>query len=58
MRVIVIILFSILNIMELFSQGRQGDREAYAAGRFYSADKSTLTKDISGSLLIVKNYRK
>ena len=47
MRVIVIILFSILNIMELFSQGRQGDREAYAAGRFYSADKSTLTKDIS-----------
>lgn len=33
--------------MELFSQGRQGDREPYAAGRFYSADKETLKKDIS-----------
>lgn len=47
MRVIVIVFFSILNIMELFSQGKHVDREPYAAGRFYSADKETLKKDIS-----------
>jgi len=33
--------------MEIFSQGKSVDRQPYAAGRFYSADKETLKKDIS-----------
>jgi hypothetical protein len=33
--------------MELFSQNKSSDREPVAAGRFYSADKVTLTKDIA-----------
>ena len=33
--------------MEIFSQGKSVDRQPYAAGRFYSADKETLNKDIS-----------
>jgi AmmeMemoRadiSam system protein B/AmmeMemoRadiSam system protein A len=34
--------------METFSQSKSSDRQPVAAGRFYSADKETLTKDISG----------
>jgi AmmeMemoRadiSam system protein B len=34
--------------METFSQSRSSDRMPAVAGRFYSADKETLTKDISG----------
>jgi AmmeMemoRadiSam system protein B/AmmeMemoRadiSam system protein A len=32
--------------METFSQSRSSDRQPVAAGRFYSADKETLTNDI------------
>jgi MEMO1 family protein len=38
---------SILITMNLFVQNRQADREPVAAGRFYSADKVTLTNDLS-----------
>lgn len=33
--------------METFSQSRSSDRQPYAAGRFYSPDKDTLTKDLT-----------
>jgi AmmeMemoRadiSam system protein B/AmmeMemoRadiSam system protein A len=33
--------------METFSQNKTNDRQPYAAGRFYSADRETLSKDIS-----------
>ncbi len=33
--------------METFSQSRSSDRQPYAAGHFYSADKDTLTKDLT-----------
>lgn len=33
--------------METFSQSKSSDRQPYAAGRFYSADKETLTNDIT-----------
>ena len=33
--------------MNVFSQNRSADREPYAAGRFYSANKDTLTKDLT-----------
>ncbi len=33
--------------MDIFSQPRSSDRQPVAAGRFYSADKETLTNDIS-----------
>ena len=33
--------------METFSQNKTTDRQSVAAGRFYSADKQTLTNDIS-----------
>lgn len=33
--------------MDIFSQPRSSDRQPVAAGRFYSADKETLTDDIS-----------
>jgi AmmeMemoRadiSam system protein B/AmmeMemoRadiSam system protein A len=42
-----IVLLSILTTMETFSQQRSDDRQAVAAGRFYSANKETLAKDIS-----------
>jgi AmmeMemoRadiSam system protein B/AmmeMemoRadiSam system protein A len=48
MRMISIIMFSIICIMETFSQNKTADRKPYAAGRFYSADKKTLSSDISG----------
>jgi AmmeMemoRadiSam system protein B/AmmeMemoRadiSam system protein A len=47
MRVIFLALFSIIGIMELQSQNISTDRKPVAAGRFYSADKETLTKDIT-----------
>jgi AmmeMemoRadiSam system protein B/AmmeMemoRadiSam system protein A len=47
MRKIFIVLFSIFAIMETFSQNKTTDRQPVAAGRFYPADKETLTKDIS-----------
>jgi AmmeMemoRadiSam system protein B len=47
MRTIIIVLLSILAIMETYSQDRSTDRQPVAAGRFYSADKATLTKDLS-----------
>ena len=47
MRKVILILLSIINVMEIYSQGRTTDRQPYAAGRFYSADKETLTKDVS-----------
>lgn len=33
--------------MELFSQGQQTDRQPVAAGRFYTADKETLKKEMT-----------
>ncbi len=47
MRTVFIVLLSIFTIMETFSQNETVDRQPYAAGRFYSADKDTLTKDLS-----------
>jgi MEMO1 family protein len=46
MRTIIIVLLSTLAIMETFSQNRTTDRQPVAAGRFYSADKVTLTQDL------------
>jgi MEMO1 family protein len=47
MRTVYIVLFSIICIMETFSQDKTTDRQPVAAGRFYSADKQTLTNDVS-----------
>lgn len=41
------VLLSILTIMETYSQPGSGDRYPAVAGRFYSADKETLRKDIA-----------
>jgi AmmeMemoRadiSam system protein B/AmmeMemoRadiSam system protein A len=48
MRTVFIVLLSIFTIMETFSQNITTDRQPYAAGRFYPADKETLTKDLAG----------
>jgi AmmeMemoRadiSam system protein B/AmmeMemoRadiSam system protein A len=42
-----IIVLSIFITMETFSQSKSADRRPAAAGRFYSANKETLTNDIS-----------
>ena len=47
MRSGLVILLSIFSIMELFSQSKSIDRQPVAAGRFYSADKETLKKDLA-----------
>jgi len=47
MRRVCFVLLSIFIVMETFSQSRTSDRQPYAAGRFYSADKETLTNDIT-----------
>jgi len=47
MRTVFIVLLSIFTIMETFAQNKTTDRQPVAAGRFYPADKETLTKDIS-----------
>lgn len=47
MRKIVIVLFSILLNMEMYSQNKLTDRQPVAAGKFYAVDKVTLNKDLS-----------
>jgi hypothetical protein len=47
MQTVFIVLLSILTIMETSSQNKSSDRQPSVAGRFYSADKVTLTKDIT-----------
>jgi len=47
MRTGLLILLSTFSIMELFSQSKSIDRQPVAAGRFYSADKETLKKDLT-----------
>jgi MEMO1 family protein len=46
MRTVFIVLLSIFIIMETFSQNKTTDRYPVASGRFYPADKETLTKDL------------
>lgn len=46
MRPVCFVLLSIFISMETFSQNRATDRQPVAAGRFYSANKETLTQDI------------
>jgi MEMO1 family protein len=47
MRTVFIVILLILITMDSFSQKRSTDRDPVAAGRFYSADKETLTKDLA-----------
>jgi len=47
MRTILFIAVSILITMDIFSQSRSVDREPVVAGRFYSANKDSLKKDLS-----------
>jgi MEMO1 family protein len=47
MQTVFIVLLSILTIMETSSQNITTDRQPYAAGRFYPADKETLSKNLS-----------
>ncbi len=48
MRVLIFVLTLIFNAMIMFSQGRTGDREPVAAGRFYPANRETLLQELSG----------
>ena len=47
MQTVLIVLLSIFTIMETFAQNSTIDRQPYAAGRFYPADKETLQGDLS-----------
>jgi MEMO1 family protein len=47
MQTVLIVLLSIFTIMETFSQNITTDRQPVAAGRFYPADKVTLTRDLT-----------
>jgi MEMO1 family protein len=47
MRLVFIAFLSIFIVMETFPQANTTDRQPFAAGRFYPADKETLTKDIA-----------
>lgn len=47
MRALLFITLSTLFAMDIFSQNSSGDREPVVAGRFYSADKDNLKKDLS-----------
>ena len=47
MRSVILILLLIFSIMETNSQNKHVDRRPIAAGRFYSAGKDALMKDIS-----------
>lgn len=47
MRKVYLLLVSILIAMQTYSQPRSADRQPVAAGRFYSANKETLTNDLS-----------
>jgi MEMO1 family protein len=55
MQTVFIVLLSIFTIMETFSQNVTTDRQPYAAGRFYPANKDTLSKSLS---LLFQNCRK
>ncbi len=46
MRRVCFVLLSIFIVMETYSQSRSGDRQPVAAGRFYSANKEILEKDL------------
>ena len=46
MRIVIVVLFSIFVTMETSSQNLTTDRQPFAAGRFYSADKVTLANDL------------
>ena len=47
MRTFLIVLLSILVNMETYPQNTSKDRQPAVAGRFYSANKETLTNDLS-----------
>jgi AmmeMemoRadiSam system protein B/AmmeMemoRadiSam system protein A len=47
MQTVLVVLLSIFTIMETFAQNNTTDRQPVAAGRFYPADKDTLTRDLS-----------
>lgn len=47
MRTRLIVLLTIILTMETHSQNIKSDRQPFAAGRFYSADKDTLIKDLN-----------
>jgi AmmeMemoRadiSam system protein B len=47
MRQVSCIILLITGAMNIFSQERPADRDPVAAGRFYSADKKTLTNDLA-----------
>lgn len=47
MRAVCILIFSIIVVMESFSQAKITDRQTYAAGRFYPADKTALTDQLA-----------
>jgi AmmeMemoRadiSam system protein B/AmmeMemoRadiSam system protein A len=51
MRLVFIVLISILSAMETYSQNKPADRQPYAAGRFYPADKETLDSDLTDLFL-------
>jgi hypothetical protein len=55
MQTVLIVLLSIFTIMETFSQSNSTDRQPFAAGKFYPADKEILTKDLS---LLFENCKK
>ncbi len=46
MRRLLLVLLSIIGVMDIYSQNKSTDRQPVAAGRFYEADKETLTRDI------------
>ncbi len=47
MRKVCFVLLSILTAMQTYSQSGSTDRQPFAAGKFYPADKETLTNDLS-----------
>jgi len=47
MRILATSLISIICIMNIYSQNKTTDRQPVAAGKFYSANKESLVKDIS-----------
>jgi MEMO1 family protein len=55
MQTLFIVLLSIFSVMETSSQSITTDRQPYAAGKFYSPDKETLTKDL---LLLFESCKK
>ncbi len=46
MRKVFLVLLSTTIVMQTFSQPKSADRQPWAAGRFYPADRDTLTKDL------------